>query len=87
VRERSSLDYRFPDPDELLAEIGARWPRCGASWATRRERVQGVGIAAPLAIGGWQQLLGFRRRAGRASWQHWTCLRRGAGRERLAGAC
>ena len=60
VRERSSLDYRFPDPDELLAEIGKRLAalrrRLGPG---RRDRVQGVGIAAPLAIGGWQQLLGF----------------------------
>ena len=59
-RERSTLDYRFPDPQVLLPEIGQRLD------ALRRtlgpgpcERVQGVGIAAPLAIGGWQQLLGF----------------------------
>lgn len=60
VRERSSLDYRFPDPDQLLPEIGKRLAalrrRLGPG---RRDRVQGVGIAAPLAIGGWQQLLGF----------------------------
>ncbi|MEN9627429.1 MAG: hypothetical protein RJA10_656 [Pseudomonadota bacterium] len=60
VRERSSLDYRFPDPDELLAAIGKRLAalrrRLGPE---RRDRVQGVGIAAPMSIGGWQQLLGF----------------------------
>lgn len=60
VRERSSLDYRFPDPDELLAEIGRRLAALRRKLGPeRRERVQGVGIAAPLAIGGWQQLLGF----------------------------
>lgn len=60
VRERSTLEYRFPDPDELLAAIGERLAafkrRLGPE---RRARVQGVGLAAPLAIGGWQALLGF----------------------------
>jgi predicted NBD/HSP70 family sugar kinase len=60
VRERSSLEYRFPDPDELLAEIGRRLAALKRKLGSqRRELVQGVGIAAPLAIGGWQQLLGF----------------------------
>ena len=60
VRERSSLDYRFPDPDTLLPEIGRRLAALRRSLGpARRDRVQGVGVAAPLAIGGWQQLLGF----------------------------
>ncbi|HEX4509299.1 MAG TPA: ROK family transcriptional regulator [Burkholderiaceae bacterium] len=59
VRARWSFDYRFPDPDAVLAEIG----RCFTSIRRRlgprgRERVQGVGLAAPLAIGGWRSLLG-----------------------------
>lgn len=58
--ERSTLEYRFPDPQVLLPEIGRRL----AAWRRklgpqRRERVQGVGLAAPLAVGGWQQLLGM----------------------------
>lgn len=69
VRERSSLDYRFPDPDELLAEIGKRLTALRRKLGNeRRERVQGVGIAAPLAIGGWQQLLGFSAELA-ARWQ------------------
>ena len=60
VRERSTRDYAFPDPDLVLSEIGLR-----VQGLTRRlgpagcERLQGIGIAAPLSMGGWQQLLGF----------------------------
>jgi predicted NBD/HSP70 family sugar kinase len=60
VRERSTLEYRFPDPDELLAEIDRRLQALRRKLGPeRRDRVHGVGIAAPLTIGGWQQLLGF----------------------------
>jgi predicted NBD/HSP70 family sugar kinase len=60
VRERSTLEYRLPDPDELLAEIGRRLAALRRTLgADKRELVQGVGIAAPLSIGGWRQLLGF----------------------------
>ena len=59
-RERWSLDYGFPEPDRLLAEIAQRLQdiaqRLGADL---RERVQGIGIAAPLSMGGWQELLGI----------------------------
>ena len=58
-RERWSLDYPFPEPQQVLAEIGARLKdvdtRLGPS---KRRRLQGVGIAAPLSMGGWQTLLG-----------------------------
>ena len=58
VRERWSMDYRFPDPEVLRDEIGLR---LGELWRklapAQRERVQGVGIAAPLSLGGWQTLL------------------------------
>ncbi len=60
VRERSSLEYRFPDPDQLLAEAAKRLAAMKRKLGTeRRERVQGVGLAAPLSLGGWQHLLGF----------------------------
>ncbi len=59
VRERWSLDYPFPDPDAVLAEIGRRLKDIRRLLGpARRERVQGIGIAAPLQMGGWQQLLG-----------------------------
>ncbi len=60
ARQRWALDYRFADPDLLLAEIAQRLKDIRRKLGPgQRERVQGVGIAAPLAMGGWQQLLGF----------------------------
>jgi predicted NBD/HSP70 family sugar kinase len=60
VRERSSRDYAFPDPELVLTEITLRvqgmMRRLGEN---ARDRVQGVGVAAPLSMGGWQSLLGF----------------------------
>ncbi len=58
VRERWSTAYRYPEPGQLLAEIGLRLAALrerlsAAQWA----RVQGVGIAIPLSLGGWQTLL------------------------------
>ncbi len=60
VRERSSLSYAFPDPDELFAEIKARLRQLTQSLPAKlRPRLHGVGIAAPLSLGGWQSLLGI----------------------------
>jgi predicted NBD/HSP70 family sugar kinase len=58
VRERWSLDYRYPEPRQLLAEIGRRLHdiRQLLSLAAR-ERVQGIGLAMPFSLGGWQTLL------------------------------
>jgi len=60
ARERWSIDYRYPDPDVLRAEIGQRLRELRRKLGpARRELVQGVGIAAPLSLGGWQTLLGM----------------------------
>jgi predicted NBD/HSP70 family sugar kinase len=62
ARERWTLDYDFPDPDAVLAEIALRLKEIRRKLGPiRRERVQGIGIAAPLSLGGWQQLLGFSK--------------------------
>jgi predicted NBD/HSP70 family sugar kinase len=59
-RQRYTLDYRHADPDDVLAEITQRLKDIRRKLnAEQRERVQGIGIAAPLAMGGWQQLLGL----------------------------
>jgi predicted NBD/HSP70 family sugar kinase len=81
VRARWSLDYRFPDPDAVLAGIA----RCFTAIRRRlgpagRERVQGVGLAAPLAIGGWRSLLGVEA----ALAQRWASIDL---RERVAALC
>jgi predicted NBD/HSP70 family sugar kinase len=58
VRARWSSHYDYPDADLLLAEIGQRLRdirrRLGPA---QRDRMQGIGIAAPLGLGGWQTLL------------------------------
>ena len=58
VRQRWQLDYHYPDPAQLLVEIGARLAEIRQSLSpAQHERLQGVGIAAPLNLGGWQTLL------------------------------
>jgi predicted NBD/HSP70 family sugar kinase len=62
-RQRYTLDYRHADPEDVLAEITQRLKDIRRKLsAEQRERVQGVGIAAPLSMGGWQQLLGVPSR-------------------------
>jgi predicted NBD/HSP70 family sugar kinase len=58
VRERLSLDYSFPDPQTLFDDIATRLRqlRRGLKPALR-PRLQGIGVAAPLSIGGWRELL------------------------------
>jgi predicted NBD/HSP70 family sugar kinase len=59
VRERASLSYDFPDPQVLFAhlqqQLSGITKRLGPKLA---ERITGVGIAAPLSLGGWHSLLG-----------------------------
>jgi predicted NBD/HSP70 family sugar kinase len=60
VRERLSLAYPFPDPDTLFTEIGARLRQLRKSLKPAlRERLCGIGVAAPLSLGGWNELLGI----------------------------
>lgn len=60
VRERLSLSYDFPDPDTLFKAIDERLRQLRLTLpAALRERLHGVGIAAPLSLGGWQELLGI----------------------------
>ncbi len=60
VQQRWDLAYEYADPDVVLPVIGQRLKdvrrRLGPE---RHKRVQGIGIAAPLSMGGWQQLLGL----------------------------
>src|SRR6478736_4583449 len=59
VRERHTLDYDFPDPDTLFEEIRSRLKLLRKSLGPKRAQLlRGVGIAAPLSLGGWQSLLG-----------------------------
>ncbi len=60
VRERSTLAYSFPEPDTLFAAIEQRLAQLTHALPPRlRARLHGVGVAAPLSLGGWQALLGM----------------------------
>jgi len=60
VRQRWQAQYEHADPRELLPQIGARLKDVARKLGpAARERVQGVGLAAPLNLGGWQTLLGL----------------------------
>ena len=62
VRERLSLAYAFPDPDTLFPEIEARLRQLVHSLPVKlRGRLHGVGVAAPLSLEGWYQVLGIAR--------------------------
>jgi predicted NBD/HSP70 family sugar kinase len=59
VRERASLSYDFPDPQVLFAHLQAQLTTITARLGPKlAERIAGVGIAAPLSLGGWHSLLG-----------------------------
>ncbi|WP_317201815.1 ROK family transcriptional regulator [Janthinobacterium sp.] len=58
TRQRFSLAYPFPDPATVFAQIDAQLQRmCVLLGPQLLPRLCGVGIAAPLALGGWQTLL------------------------------
>ncbi|MFO1318578.1 MAG: ROK family protein [Burkholderiales bacterium] len=58
VRVRESLDYEFPDPAVVLPGIEKRMRAVAKRLGTNAHRLVGVGVAAPLWLGGWQGFLG-----------------------------
>jgi predicted NBD/HSP70 family sugar kinase len=59
VRARRSLAYRYPEPERLFVQIGAELDALCAILAPHQaQRLGGIGVAAPLGLGGWQVLLG-----------------------------
>jgi hypothetical protein len=78
VRQRWDLSYEHADPDVLLAEIARRLKDIQRKLAPAAAmRLQGIGIAAPLSLGGWQSLLGMPAEVA-AKWQAWTWRRKWA---------
>jgi len=60
ARERSTLSYTFPDPDTLFEEIRVQLDNIRVRLGPKHaKRLSGIGIAAPLALGGWQKQLGI----------------------------
>lgn len=75
VRQRWDLSYTHADPDVLLPEIGKRLKDIHKKLGPEaRSLVQGIGIAAPLSLGGWQALLGLPPEVA-AKWQHLDLVR------------
>jgi predicted NBD/HSP70 family sugar kinase len=58
VRHRESLDYPFPDPARIFQAIQERLAAVLGQLGRHARRVVGVGVAAPLWIGGWRDFLG-----------------------------
>jgi predicted NBD/HSP70 family sugar kinase len=60
VRARSSLAYPVPEPSNVVPEIRARLGQVMlALTKPMRRSLIGIGIAAPLSLGGWRGLLGM----------------------------
>ena len=59
VRERVTLGYVFPDPERVFNQVRACLKQLTQALPARlRARLYGLGVAAPLALEGWQTLLG-----------------------------
>jgi predicted NBD/HSP70 family sugar kinase len=59
VRQRHSLDYAFPDVATLLPAIASRLGCMHAELGPLKDRLIGIGVAAPFQMGGWHRLLGL----------------------------
>jgi predicted NBD/HSP70 family sugar kinase len=68
VRERWAMDYDFPDPDALFGALQHMLRAADDHLGEGVARLCGIGVAAPLSIGGWQSLLGVPPEQARA-WQ------------------
>ncbi|HVE10814.1 MAG TPA: ROK family transcriptional regulator [Paraburkholderia sp.] len=61
---REVLDYAYPDPRTLFPALEKKLARIDAALgAARKRNVVGVGVAAPLWLGGWREFLGAPRDA------------------------
>jgi predicted NBD/HSP70 family sugar kinase len=59
VRQRHSLDYVFPDEITLLPAIAGHMNSMRDQLGNLRERLVGVGVAAPFQMGGWHRMMGL----------------------------
>jgi predicted NBD/HSP70 family sugar kinase len=71
VRSRFEFAYALPDPAKVFKEIERRVQEIELSLDKRAAKcLAGVGVAAPLALEGWQQLLG----AGQKQLKQWASI-------------
>jgi predicted NBD/HSP70 family sugar kinase len=59
VRRRESLDYAFPDAATLLPAIAERLNAMRDHLGDLKDRLVGIGVAAPFQMGGWHKMLGL----------------------------
>jgi predicted NBD/HSP70 family sugar kinase len=63
VRQRHSLSYTWPHPEQLFVEVARLVEKLQLDLLEIGEhlapRLQGVGVASPFFLGGWQTLLGM----------------------------
>jgi predicted NBD/HSP70 family sugar kinase len=58
VRAREELEYEYPDSKALFPAIRKRLAAVGKKLGPHAERLVGVGVAAPLWLGGWGDFMG-----------------------------
>ena len=58
VRYRDVLEYAYPDPTAIFPTIEKELAKIDAALGKNADRVVGVGVAAPLWLGGWRDFLG-----------------------------
>jgi len=59
VRERRQLDYVFPDISTLLPTVAEHMRTLHHSLGPFKNRLVGIGLAAPFQMGGWHRMLGL----------------------------
>src|SRR5580692_6593776 len=57
-RSRDVLEYAYPDPRVLFPALESKLARVNETLGERAKQVVGVGVAAPLWLGGWRDFLG-----------------------------
>lgn len=69
IRERRILEHSFPDPGRVFDDIGGLVHGLRMTLKrAQRARICGIGLAAPLSLEGWQDILGFAPKVAKA-WQ------------------
>lgn len=76
VRMRYSRAYAFPEPEAVFRIIAEQVRAMQASLAPAlRSRILGIGVAAPLSLDSWQELMGVAQGQG-GCWQRLDIARR-----------
>ena len=63
VCSRDVLEYAYPDPHVLFPALEQKLARVNETLGKNADKVVGVGVAAPLWLGGWREFLGAPQEA------------------------